>query len=238
DLDASVVACARNEAQLAALAGTSERISPVAADLTTEAGRRALLDAAGPLDGLVNDAGVGWVGLAADMPPAEIERIVALNVLAVLHLTVASLGQLVPGGLIVNIGSVMGYVASPPLTVYAASKFAVHGFSEGLRREVGRRDIRVALVTPGPVRSAFFPRAVHRPGAATVPEFPMYAPQKVAAAVARAFQRPGWPGYRRIAVPRVAGLTRLGSIPGFDLVPDVVARVTRSGRLLRPDGPS
>ncbi|MBO0729552.1 MAG: SDR family NAD(P)-dependent oxidoreductase, partial [Acidimicrobiaceae bacterium] len=42
DLDASVVACARNEAQLAALAGTSERISPVAADLTTEAGRRAL----------------------------------------------------------------------------------------------------------------------------------------------------------------------------------------------------
>jgi short-subunit dehydrogenase len=130
---------------------------------------------------------------------------------------------------------VLGYVASPPLTVYSASKFAVHGFSEGLRREVGRRDVRVTLITPGPVGSAFFPRAVHRPAAAAVTDFPMHPPDKVAAAVVRAFRRPGWPGYRRIAVPRIAGLTRLASLPGFDVVPDVVARLARSRLVLRPD---
>jgi len=53
---------------------------------------------------------------------------------------------------------IAGYVASPSETVYCATKFAVQGFTDGLRREVGRRGVQVTLIAPGPIKTEFMAR--------------------------------------------------------------------------------
>lgn len=208
-------------------------VEPVAADLRTREGQALVVERAGAIDGFVNDAGVGWVGLVEDMPPDEIDRIVSVNVLAVMRLTRCLLPLLSRGGHVVNIGSVLGLAASTPLTVYSATKFAVHGFSQALRQELAGR-AHVTEITPGPVDTRFFRRATSRPRAAKVPEFPMMDPSRVASAVVRAMEHPGWPGYRTIAVPRGAGfLARLSTVPGPSAAKAGVARLARSPAVLK-----
>lgn len=233
---ATVVAVGRDPTELATTARGDPRIIPRIADLATPEGQAAVFEGLDGIDALVNDAGLGWVGLVEDMPLEEIDRMIAVNVAAVLRLTRLALGQLRPGGHIINIGSSLGRVATPPLTVYSATKFAVHGFSEGLRREVAGRGLYVTEITPGPIKSHFFSRATSRPGAASVPGFPMAPPERVANAVCRALEHPGWPGYRTVSAPRWAALARLGALPGANRLTDAVAAVTRSAAVLRPGG--
>lgn len=230
----AVLAVGRDDAELADLADMGDRVEPLKADISTSEGRSRIVERAGPVDALVNDAGVGWVGLFEDMPVEEIERTVSINLVGLMTLTRRLLPLLSERGHIVNIGSVLGLASSPPLTVYSASKFGVHGFTEGLREELAGR-VYVTEIQPGPVNTKFFGRATHRSKAAAVPEFPMMDPSRVAAAVVRALERPGWPGYRRIAVPRGFGfLTRLSTVRGPSGVRTVIARVTASGVVLRP----
>lgn len=231
---ASVVAVGREEKELADLARFGGRIEPFRADIVGAEGQRSLVEHAGRIHALVNDAGVGWVGLFADMAVGEIERIVSVNVLAVMTLTRRLLPVLSDNGHIVNIGSVLGVASSPPLSVYSATKFAVHGFSESLRVELAGR-AHVTEIQPGPVDTRFFDRATHRPRAAEVPEFPMMDPARVAAAVIRALRHPGRPGYRRIAVPRGLGaLTRLSTVPGPRFLRSGISRAAASNLVLRP----
>lgn len=229
-----VVAVGRDEEELAEVGRSGGRIDVIKADIATGEGQEAVVQHAGSVDALVNDAGVGWVGLFQDMPVEEIERTVSVNLLGLMVLTRRLLPLLAHGGHIVNIGSVLGLASSPPLTVYSATKFGVHGFSEGLRDELGGRT-HVTEIQPGPIDTRFFERATHRPNAAEVPEFPMIDPVRVAAAAVRALQRPGWPGYRRIAVPRGLGmLTRLSTIRGPSVVRSGISRLAASDLLLRP----
>ena len=232
-----MVAVGRDRVGLEETARGERSIDVVEADVTEPAGQASVFQGRRRLHALVNDAGVGWTGLVEDMPLEEIDRIIALNVSALIRLTRLALERLGDGGHIVNIGSVLGLVASPPLTVYSASKFAVRGFSQGLRRELAGRGISVTEIRPGPVDTAFFTRSVQRPAAADIPSFPMFDPDRVAAAVRRALERPGWPGYRTISVPRAAALSHLGALAGGNALVDALARVTRSDAVLRP-GPA
>ena len=231
---ASVLAVGRDGRELAEAGWALPSVETLAADISSAEGQAAVVERSGTIHGLVNDAGAGWVGLFEDMPPDEIERIVSVNLLGLMTLTRRLLPLLDPGGHIVNIGSVLGLAASPPLTVYSATKFGVHGFTEGLRHELTGR-VHVTEIQPGPVDTRFFDRATHRPAAAEVPDFPMMHAARVAAAVVRAMERPGWPGYHRVSVPRGFGtLTRLSTVRGPSIVRSGISRLAGSRFVLRP----
>src|SRR5204863_7400198 len=110
---------------------------------------------AGTIDVLINNAGLGWHGLVEDMTPAMARQLVDINVIALIDLTQRVLpGMLERGsGHIVNMGSIAGYVGVPGEAVYSATKWAVQGFTDGLRREVQHRGVDVTLIAPGPFKT-------------------------------------------------------------------------------------
>ena len=125
----------------------------LSADFTTSAGldiiRTALMALQEPLDGLINCAGVNAFSWLQDTETHEIERLIATNVTAPLLLTRLVLPFMNPvDGRIVNLGSSFGSLGYPGYSVYCASKFALRGFSEALRRELGDSPIQVAYLAP------------------------------------------------------------------------------------------
>jgi short-subunit dehydrogenase len=214
-------------------------ITPAVADLASDTDRAALVDAVGPVDVLVNNAGIGWTGLVEEMPAAAVHQLFEVNVLAPIDLTKLVLpGMLERGaGHVVNVASVSSWVAVPPLTVYSATKFAVQGFSEGLAREVAGRGVRVSTVNPGPVATLFWARATSedRPSEDLDGNTMRgVSPALVARAILRCVRRGRLPGYRTVAVPRAAGLARLGAVPGLRHLVDAGARTAhRTGATQR-----
>jgi NADP-dependent 3-hydroxy acid dehydrogenase YdfG len=111
----------------------------------------------GRLDAVVNNAGVMLLGPAVGAPVDEWDRMVALNVLALLHVSHAAIPHLLaaaessPRGVadMVNISSVAGRVVRSGSGVYNLTKHGVGAFSESLRQELARRHVRVSLVEPG-----------------------------------------------------------------------------------------
>lgn len=228
---ARVWAVARNVDRLGALASECQGITPFAADVSVDGDRAALVEAAGDIDVLVNNAGLGWSGVVADMSAAEVRKLFEINVIGLIDLT----QRVLPGmlarrhGHITNIGSVAGWIAAPPLSVYSATKFAVAGFSEGLRREVLGKGVTVGLVAPGPIATEFYPRSAGLTDGKGAPMNSSGAPPVSIAgrAVVRSIRMAGIPGWDTIAVPRVVGLARLGAVPGLARVVDVVSALTR-----------
>jgi NADP-dependent 3-hydroxy acid dehydrogenase YdfG len=229
---ARVVACARDAARLRRLAVEVPGIEVRRCDVRSPAERAAFIDGVlarhGRVDALVNNAGVGWEGLVEDMDYADVERLVTTNVTALVDLTRLVLPSMIEAasGDIVMVSSVSGLVSLPPQTVYCATKFAVEGFAEGLRREVGRRGVRVHTVNPGPVRTEWLARSRGWEPPAGSPEANLGAGVPVdwvAAAVERSLSRP-WP--RTAAVPRILGLARLLTLPPLRQVVDIVTGYT------------
>lgn len=112
----------------------------------------------GHIDVLVNNAGYGQFGAFEDLSEQQIWRLVETNFFGVLNMTRAVLPHFRErrSGRIVNISSVAGFsVFTPGASVYAASKFAVGGFSEALALEVGPLGIGITLVEPGAFRTDF-----------------------------------------------------------------------------------
>ncbi|MFE2638870.1 SDR family NAD(P)-dependent oxidoreductase [Streptomyces scopuliridis] len=113
----------------------------------------------GRLDTVVNNAGVMLLGPALDTPVAEWQRMVDLNLSALLRVTHAALPHLVsaaadgPRGVadLVNISSVAGRVATAGAAVYNLTKFGVAAVSEALRQELAGKHVRVSAVEPGAV---------------------------------------------------------------------------------------
>ena len=236
---ARVRAVARSRSALEELAGHHGGIIPHVADLSDEAERAALVDQAGEVDVLVNNAGLGWTGLVEDMPAERVRTLFEVNVLALVDLTQRLLpGMLTRGrGHVVNMASVASWVATPPLTVYSATKFAVQGFSDGLRRETAGRGVVVTTVNPGPIATRFWAQARggYRPSQElddddSKPGFP---PSLVARAVVRAVRLGAVPGYQTIAVPRALGLARLGAVPGLRLLVDAGSLLSRQPAVWR-----
>jgi short-subunit dehydrogenase len=135
---------------------------PVAADLTRLEDIQSLvkttLDHYGQIDVLLNNAGSGRLDWLENLDPVkDIEAQLRINLVAVIQTAREVLPHMIQrrSGYIVNMASMAGQVATPTYTVYAASKFAVRGFTEALRREVGVYGIHVSAIYPGGVRTEF-----------------------------------------------------------------------------------
>jgi len=123
--------------------------------------RRKILDASGPIDVLVNNAGIVHGGAFLEVPLDRHLATFRVNTLAVVAVTHVFLPDLVarPEGHIVNIASAAGFAGLPFGATYAASKWAVIGFSESVRlelREQGHRHVGVTIVCPGYVGTGMF----------------------------------------------------------------------------------
>ena len=149
----TVVATARNPATLSGLA--SRGLRTLALDVTDEASMRAAVDAAGPIDVLVNNAGYGLYGTVEQLPMAEIRRQFETNFFGLVRLTQLVLPGMraAGGGRILNVSSMGGRATLPGGAFYHASKYAVEALSDALRMEVARFGIHVVLIEPGPVRT-------------------------------------------------------------------------------------
>ena len=105
----------------------------------------------GPLYGLVNNAAVGFDGVLALMDTARIEQLVQVNTLSPMVLTKYVVRAMMAdgGGRIVNVASIIASTGYSGLSVYAATKAALLGFTRSLAREVGRVGVTVNAVAPG-----------------------------------------------------------------------------------------
>ncbi len=115
-----------------------------------EAGRAAIKQD-GPIYGLVNNAGIGLDGVLATMHQSDIERAIRTNLLGPITLTKYVLRSMLASreGRIVNISSIIASTGFHGLSVYAASKAGLEGFTRSLSREAGKRKVTVNCVAPG-----------------------------------------------------------------------------------------
>lgn len=125
-------------------------------DASVEAGVDALLQRAGRLDAVVNNAGIALMGPIEDTSTEEAKAQMETNFFGVLRVCRATLPALrrQGGGHIINISSLAAVVGLPFCGLYSASKFALEGLSESLRHEARPFGIRVVLVEPGDFRTA------------------------------------------------------------------------------------
>ena len=118
------------------------------------------------LNALVNNAGIAVAGPLRYIPAEDLEHQLNVNLFGVLHVTQAFLPMLGADaaftgapGIIVNMSSVAGKIASPIMGPYAISKHALEAFSESLRREVAMHGVDVVIVGPGAVKTPIWAKA-------------------------------------------------------------------------------
>ncbi len=156
-------------------------------------------DAAGGVDILINCAGIACFGLFEQLSPEHMELLWRINVLAPMQLTHALLPQMRTRrhGRIVNVGSIFGSIGFAYFTSYSASKFAMRGFSEALRRELEGSGVGVSYVAPRYTKTALNDGMVSRMAEAVGMNSDQ--PALVARHVVRAIERDckdyyiGWP---------------------------------------------
>jgi 3-oxoacyl-[acyl-carrier protein] reductase len=105
----------------------------------------------GPLFGLVNNAAIGFDGVLATMHNSQIEELIRINTLSPIVLSKYVVRSMMSerAGRIVNVASIIGFTGYSGLSVYAATKASMLGFTRSLAREVGRLGIGVNAVAPG-----------------------------------------------------------------------------------------
>ncbi|MGO4335851.1 SDR family oxidoreductase [Labrys sp. KB_33_2] len=133
------------------LGGVTGRLRVLPLDVTNEESIAALIDAAGPIDALVNNAGVGGVGAFEVMPMSLIRQLIETNTIGVMAMCRAIIPQMRTRrtGTIVNVTSSVTLGEFPLAAAYTASKQAVEGFSGSLAHELGYFGVQVKLVEPG-----------------------------------------------------------------------------------------
>ena len=116
-----------------------------------------VIQRAGRIDVLVNNAGVGVFGAAEESSVAQAQELFDTNFFGLIRLTNEVLPHLRAqgSGRIINIGSVLGFLPAPYGALYAASKHAVEGYSESLDHETREFGVRVSVVEPGYTDTAF-----------------------------------------------------------------------------------
>jgi NAD(P)-dependent dehydrogenase (short-subunit alcohol dehydrogenase family) len=160
---AQVVICARDEAELARarhqFAALGADVFALTCDVTDRDQVEEMLaqirERLGPVEVLINNAGRIQVGPADEMTPADYEEALKAHFWGPLYTTLGVLPEMRRRGegRIVNIASVGGKIAVPHLLPYSASKFALVGFSEGLRGALAKEGVYVTTVCPGLMRT-------------------------------------------------------------------------------------
>lgn len=168
---AAVGLVARSEPELREaldeIGGSGGKAAMAVADVTDASQLRSAIghleSELGPPDVVVASAGIGAYGAFASMDPAEMERLVRVNVLGTMH----ALHAVLPGmiarrqGHVVVIGSIAGRIGAPFEAAYSATKFAQVGMAEALSVELSAHGVEVSVVNPGPVETAFFEARGH-----------------------------------------------------------------------------
>ncbi|MEA5564521.1 SDR family NAD(P)-dependent oxidoreductase [Anabaena sp. UHCC 0399] len=133
---------------------TGEVLACLSADLVTREGCETLYRQVKalniPVDILINNAGIGLFGRMDEIPSEKWERIIQVNLLAPMRLSALFAADMIARqqGHIVNISSLAGWTAFGGMAHYAASKFGLRGFSEGLFNEVKDYNVKVTAVYP------------------------------------------------------------------------------------------
>ncbi|KOT41329.1 ketoreductase [Streptomyces caelestis] len=151
-----VVAVGRRSAPLTETATGHDRITPLPADITAEGEPerivRAVVEAHGRLDVLVNNAGIVRGGALGTLTPETITDQLATNLVAPVLLAQAALPYLeASGGVIVNVSTSVGQRAWPGGSVYAATKTALELLTRSWAVELAPRGVRVVAVAPGAI---------------------------------------------------------------------------------------
>ena len=142
-----VVATARDPSRLEAVPAAQR----LALDVTDQASVEAALARAGELDAVVNNAGVTAAGPLEAFPLDRVRAVLETNTLGPLRLVQALVGgwRERGSGVIVNVSSVQGRVATPLEGIYSASKYALEALSETLHYELAHFGIRTVIIEPG-----------------------------------------------------------------------------------------
>jgi len=129
----------------------SERLRVLPLDVTNQASIAAALAASGPVDVLVNNAGIGLFGAFEVTPMATVREVFETNTFGVMAMTQAVVPQMRArrSGVIVNVTSSATLAPMPLVAAYTASKMAIEGFTGSLAFELAEFDLRVKLVEPG-----------------------------------------------------------------------------------------
>ncbi len=235
----------RAEALRSLAAAEGVRIDVVELDVTSagsvERAVASVLDRAGRLDVLVNNAGIASAGVSEAFTPEQAQALFDTNVFGILRTTRAVL----PGmrrrrdGLVINVGSVLGRVTLPFFGIYGASKFAVEALTESFRYEVSQLGVDVVLVQPSAYPTPMYSSAQQPGDLARGDEYGPIGeiPGKMFDHFMQSFQVPGAPNPHDVAeaitalVDRPKGTrpfrTVVGAPFGADVVNERTAAVQR-----------
>jgi short-subunit dehydrogenase len=145
----------RNAAKKAALEAHSKHVSVVDMDVASDASVAdgfAKILAHGPVDVLINNAGIMFLGITEAFSVAQAKEQMETNYYGAIRTMQAVLPGMraAKSGLIINCSSLVGQISPPFFSTYSATKHALEGYSQGLRYEVSPFGIDVAIVEPGP----------------------------------------------------------------------------------------
>ncbi len=129
----------------------NDRLRVLALDVTSADSIATALDAAGPIDALVNNAGIGVIGALEATPMSKTRQVFETNTFGVIAMTQAVVPRFRKqmSGVIVNVTSSVTLAPMPLASVYTASKMAIEGFTGSLDHELRAFNVRVKLVEPG-----------------------------------------------------------------------------------------
>jgi len=248
----TVVAVARREERLKALVDELRASAPASEYLAGDLGERWFAESVvretvarhGRLDVLVNNAAIPVRNVIYETSVEDAERAFQVNYFSALWTSFAAIPPMLcqEGGTIVNVSSFASKVVPTHETIYAATKGALNGFSEGLWNDLHGSGIHVALVHPGPIDTEIWSKG-HAPSGY---EGVKYPPETVAAAILEAVDR----RLHEIVVPRrnptlafarflrlvLPGLVRFGTRRMDPVPPSAVARARERARRGHPLG--
>ncbi len=193
---ASVVAAGRNPEALASI-GKELEASPgkgmslkmdVTRDDQVKEGIAVVESRLGPVDLLINNAGVGYFRDAWEVDLERVKKVMDVNLYGAIRTTLAVLPsmQARKSGIIVNISSVAGKRGYPRLAPYCASKYALIGYSDAMRKDLEPLGIKVVVVCPPAVDTPFFDRAGYPTYREDHAGLPMMKPEDVAEGIVQA----------------------------------------------------
>lgn len=185
-----VIATGRNEAALMTLRRLGAEV--MRADLTDVEDIEKVCKQLPDIDVAIFSAGVGKFGLTTELQDEDIHQMIDINVTAPMLLA-KRIGRKMSArnsGHLIFIGSQAGKVATPKASVYAATKHAIVGFTNGLRMELSSFNVKVTAIHPGPIDTPFLDKADDTNMYRTSVKSFLLKPEEVARATVRAIHKP------------------------------------------------